>query len=47
MADVVARAQAFRDAGVDYLSLGIDAPDRATLMAIVAQLADDLIPAVA
>jgi probable F420-dependent oxidoreductase len=47
MADVVARAQAFRAAGVDYLSLGIDAPDRATLMAIVRQLAEDLIPAVA
>jgi hypothetical protein len=47
ISDVIDRLTAFRDAGVDYLTVGIDAPSAEMRMAAMRAVAEKVLPAVA
>jgi len=46
ISDVIDRFTAFRDAGVDYLTVGLDAPSREVRMAAMRAIAEKVLPAV-
>lgn len=47
MNGVIERARQFRELGVDYLSMGIEAPDRETLLSAIHRLGEEIVPEMA